>query len=128
MTKEKIRKRFEFDLNTSVFKSFSYRNDQVIAIRFETCFDKHSIVELLDDLGFKCVTSKSVGFYSLYNLNVVCICYTHKEYGLYTDYEFCQILDRYKIPPSETFNNFPNYISGYCFKWYNTEGGYYNYA
>jgi len=58
VTKEDIKKRFEFDLNVGVFKSFSHYDNQLIAFRFDTCFDKYSIVDLLDDLDFKCVTNR----------------------------------------------------------------------
>jgi len=109
MTKEQTQKRFIFDLNTGVFKSYFYSDNYIVPFKTDSSLKRWSLLDLLEDLGYKCVTNSNP-YYKLYTHDIICICYEYKQYGLYTDYEYHRIRVVNKL---ESINKLPDYIVNY---------------
>jgi len=112
MTKEQIRKRFEFDLNTGVFRSNPYQDGTLVSFASISRLDRWSFVEFLEDIGYNCTTNRNP-FSGLRSADIICVNYFYKEYGLYSQYEYLRIKRKEKL---DTINNIPNYVSNYLFQ------------
>ena len=107
--REQIKKRFEFDLNIGVFKSFLFRESLLIVFKIGSFTDAYLMIEILEDMKFECKTNRKPYESKVSLIDKICINVIHKEYGLYTSFEYYLIEKKYNYPPE--YNRIPNYIT-----------------
>jgi len=103
MTKEQIFKKFEFDLNTGVFKPV--RNfDNAIMFKIDGHKDRDLIIDALDSINYKC----TYDYKFTKNFVAIIVYYRLKTYEPFLSHQWCAIFKMFGN--AITVNAVPSYL------------------